>query len=89
MSTARVIGLLIAWTLASIMIAVVTAIVATEVLRLVGLVETGESSYSIAINTVFVIVLVVRSLYREKSLREQYVAAMVLVPLLLRAFFIK
>ena len=59
MSTARVIGLLIAWTLASIMIAVVTAIVATEVLRLVGLVETGESSYSIAINTVFVIVLVV------------------------------
>lgn len=59
MSTARVIGLLIAWTLASIMIAVVTAIVVTEVLRLLGLVETGESSYSIAINTVFVIVLVV------------------------------
>lgn len=58
MSTARVIGLLIAWTLASIMIAVVTAIVATEVLHLLGLVETGESSYSIAINTVFVIVLV-------------------------------
>ena len=39
--------------------------------------------------TVFVIVLVVRSLYREESLREQYVAAMVLIPLLLRAFFIK
>jgi len=38
---------------------------------------------------VLVIVLVVRSLYREKSLREQYVAAMVLIPLLLRAFFIK
>jgi hypothetical protein len=38
---------------------------------------------------VLVIVLVVRSLYREKSLREQYVAAMVLVPLLLRALFIK
>jgi len=38
---------------------------------------------------VFIIVLVVRSLYREKSLREQYVAAMVLIPLLLRAFFIK
>jgi len=35
------------------------------------------------------IILVVRSLYREKSLREQYVAAMVLIPLLLRAFFIK
>ena len=30
---------------------------------------------------VFIIVLVVRSLYREKSLREQYVAAMVLIPI--------
>lgn len=39
--------------------------------------------------TVFVIVLVVRSMYREKSLREQWVAAMVLIPLLLRALFIK
>jgi len=38
---------------------------------------------------VLAIVLVVRALYREKSLREQLVAAMVLVPLLLRAFFIK
>ena len=38
---------------------------------------------------VLVIILVVRSLYREKSLREQYVAAMVLLPLLLRALFIK
>lgn len=38
---------------------------------------------------VMAIVLVVRCLYREKSLREQYVAAMVLIPLLLRAFFIK
>lgn len=39
--------------------------------------------------TVLMIVLVVRCLYREKSLREQFVAAMVLVPLLLRVFFIK
>ena len=39
--------------------------------------------------TVFIIILVARSLYREKSLREQWVAAMVLVPLLLRAMFIK
>ena len=38
---------------------------------------------------VLAIVLVVRCLYRENSLREQYVAAMVLVPLLLRALFIK
>jgi len=39
--------------------------------------------------TVLMIILVVRCLYREKSLREQFVAAMVLVPLLLRVFFIK
>jgi hypothetical protein len=35
------------------------------------------------------IVLVLRNLYREKSLREQWVAAMVLIPLLLRVFMIK
>lgn len=39
--------------------------------------------------TVFFIVLVGRCLFREKSLREQWVAAMVLVPLLLRALMIK
>ena len=35
------------------------------------------------------IVLVLRNLYREESLREQWVAAMVLVPLLLRVLMIK
>jgi hypothetical protein len=39
--------------------------------------------------TAFMIILVLRSLYREKSLREQLVAAMVLVPLLLRVLMIK
>ncbi len=39
--------------------------------------------------TVLVLLLVLRALYREASLREQWVAAMVLVPLLLRALFIK
>ena len=39
--------------------------------------------------TVFMIILVLRSLYRERSLREQFVAAMVLVPLLLRVLMIK
>jgi hypothetical protein len=38
---------------------------------------------------VLIIVLVLRCLYREKSLREQVVAVMVLVPLLLRALLIK
>lgn len=35
------------------------------------------------------VVLVLRNLYREKSLREQWVAAMVLIPLLLRVFMVK
>lgn len=39
--------------------------------------------------TAFMIILVLRSLYREKSLREQIVAAMVLVPLLLRVLMVK
>ena len=39
--------------------------------------------------TAFMIILVLRSLYREKSLREQIVAAMVLIPLLLRVLMIK
>ena len=39
--------------------------------------------------TAFMIILILRSLYREKSLREQVVAAMVLVPLLLRVLMIK
>lgn len=38
---------------------------------------------------VLAILLILRCLYKEKSLREQFVAALVLVPLLLRAFFIK
>jgi len=39
--------------------------------------------------TVFMSILVLYNLYREKSLREQIVAAMVLVPLLLRVLMIK
>jgi hypothetical protein len=39
--------------------------------------------------TALMIVLVFKSLYREKSLREQIVAAMVLVPLILRVLMIK
>lgn len=38
---------------------------------------------------VLAIILVVRCLFQEKSLREQFVAGLVIVPLLLRALFIK
>ena len=39
--------------------------------------------------TVLFIVLVVRNLFSETSLREQFVAGMVLVPLILRALMVK
>ncbi len=58
MSTAKLVGLFAVWVLASVMIAVVAAIVLTEVLRLVGVVEVGETSYAVSINVVFVIVFV-------------------------------
>lgn len=58
MSTARVVGLMIAWVLASVMIAVVTSILVTELLRFLGVVETGESSYTRSINVVFGVTVV-------------------------------
>lgn len=58
MPTWKLIIYIIAWALASVMIAVVTAIIATEILRLAGVVESGESSYTIALNVVFVVTFV-------------------------------
>lgn len=48
----------IAWFFVSVFIAVVAAIVATELARVIGVVETGESSYSAVLNLVFVVVFV-------------------------------
>jgi hypothetical protein len=48
----------VAWVLASVMMAVVTAIIVTEILRAIGIVDSGSSSYSIAINLTFVLVFV-------------------------------
>ena len=58
MGTFKLIGLGIAWALASIAIAFVAAIIGTELLDVVGIVESGESSYTIAINTILVLVFV-------------------------------
>ena len=58
MPTWKLILLFVAWLLASVMIAVVIAILGTEVLRLVGIVESGESSYSVALNVLFGVVFV-------------------------------
>ena len=48
----------IGWFLASVMIAVVGAIVVTEILSVTPLVDTGESSYRLTLNLVFLIVLI-------------------------------
>lgn len=46
----------VAWVLASVFVAVVAAIVVTEVLRFVGFVVSGESSYAVSLNVTFLIV---------------------------------
>jgi hypothetical protein len=66
----KLIGFLIAWVLAAIAIAVVTAIVLTEFLDVVGVVESGEPSYSWTINGValgvFVALVAVPFAFRKR-----------------------
>ncbi len=59
MSTLKLIGLGIAWILAAVAIAVVAGIVLTEILDVVGVVESGRSSYTWAINGIALVVFVV------------------------------
>jgi hypothetical protein len=70
--TLKLIGLGIAWMLASIAIAVVAAMLGTELLDVVGVVESGETSYTVAINSILVLVFV----------------GLILVPFLLRDRFV-
>lgn len=70
MSTPKLIGLLVAWVLASVTIAVVAAIVVTELLDVIGVVESGQRSYSWAINVialgVFIALVSVPFLLRDR-----------------------
>ncbi|MEN8040168.1 MAG: hypothetical protein ABFR95_01570 [Actinomycetota bacterium] len=70
MSTLKLLGLGMAWILASIAIAVVAAIVLTELLDVIGIVESGETSYTFAINTillaVFVVLVLIPYLFRDR-----------------------
>lgn len=59
MPTGKLIALMLGWVLASVMIAVVTAIVVVEMVRLLGVVESGTSGYTLALNAVFGVVLAV------------------------------
>lgn len=72
MGTLKLIGLGIAWMLASIAIAVVAAMLGTELLDVVGVVESGETSYTVAINSILVLVFV----------------GLILIPFLLRDRFV-
>jgi hypothetical protein len=72
MSTLKLIGLAIAWMLASLAIAFVAAIILTELLDVIGLVESGESSYTVVINIILLVVF----------------AGLVLVPFLFRGRFV-
>jgi len=48
----------VAWVLASLAIGVVVAIVVTEALALLGVVTSGQSSYSVALNLTALLVFV-------------------------------
>jgi hypothetical protein len=70
MSTWKLVGLTIAWILASVAIAVVVSIVLTELLVLVGLIDWGTPEYSWAINGIalamFVVVVSVPIFFRKR-----------------------
>ena len=58
MSTLKLIGLAIAWVFAAVAISVVAAMVLAELLNLVGIVESGQTSYGLAINVIALVVFV-------------------------------
>ncbi|NHZ70487.1 MAG: hypothetical protein GWP18_02470 [Proteobacteria bacterium] len=70
MSTPKLILFGIAWVFAALTIGVVTAIVATELLSLVGIVQSGQSSYDISLNTitfvVFLVLVAVPVVFRKR-----------------------
>jgi len=56
MSGLRLGSFVVAWVFASIAIGVVAAIVLTEALSLIGIVDSGEPSYSVSLNVISVVV---------------------------------
>lgn len=59
MSTTRLIVYLAAWVAASIMMAVVAAVLVVEVVRLIGIAESGSASYRLVLNVTFLITAIV------------------------------
>jgi hypothetical protein len=74
MSTGKLIVLTVTWILASITIGVVTGVLLTEILVLIGIVDTGSTEYGISLNiialSVFVVVVVVPLVFRKRFTAE-------------------
>ena len=70
MPTWKIIFMLVAWVFVAAFIGVVAAIVGTEILRLIGVVDDNTDSYQISINVmwavVFVVVLAVPFVFRSR-----------------------
>lgn len=70
MSTGKLITLSVAWVLASLTMGVVVAVLVTEILRLVGIVETGSPGYATSLNVVtfgtFAVLLGVPFVFRKR-----------------------
>ena len=70
MSAWKLVALMIGWVLAAIAIAIVTAILLTEVLVLIGIVDGGTPSYSLALNglalVVFIPLVLVPIIFRKR-----------------------
>lgn len=58
MPTWKIILMLIAWVFVAAFIGVVSAIVGTEILRLIGVVDDNNDSYQISINVIWALVFV-------------------------------
>ena len=73
--TWKIILMLIAWAFVAAFMGVVTAIVGTEILRLIGVVDDNTNSYQISINViwavVFVVVLAVPFVFRNRFISDQ------------------
>ncbi len=75
MPTWKIILMLVAWAFVAAFIGVVTAIVGTEILRLIGVVDGNDDSYQISINViwavVFVVVLAVPFVFRARFVADE------------------
>ncbi|MGI9642812.1 MAG: hypothetical protein ACR2N9_08515 [Acidimicrobiia bacterium] len=75
MPTWKIILMLVAWAFVAAFIGVVTAIVGTEILRLIGVVDSNDDSYQISINViwavVFVVVLAVPFVFRSRFVADE------------------